>query len=110
MTRISIFAPPNFGASRACPKYPHFPPGRLLHPANAKTQRLGRWNHGIAVEENSEVYRVLAWRQLIRKVDCETSIVLPVHLVEIAHFAIGTNQEITRNNEQPKGPPHGGSQ
>src|SRR5215813_9601094 len=83
---------------------------RRLRPIDSKMQRLGRWNNGIAVEENSEIYRVLTRRQPLRKVDRETSVVVPMHFVETANFAIGTNQKIARNNKQPESPAHGSSQ
>src|SRR5262245_62321830 len=109
MIRISIFAPPNFTVSRACAPTFTFSLVRRCCSANAQAQRLSRGSHGVAVEEDGEIHRVLTWRQPLGEFNREASIVLPMHLVECAYFAFGIDQKITRHHQQPKGPPHGSS-
>ena len=40
------------------------------------------------------------------KVDREAPVLPPMHLVEVENLAVGTDQEIARDDEQPIGPPH----
>src|SRR5262245_5438847 len=68
--------------------------------ANAHVHDPGRRLEGVAVQEDAENDRVVAWRETLRQVDGELAVFRPLHLVDFKNFARRIEQQIARDDEQ----------